>query len=127
MSVTLRALPTAYEPGGAALTVATPSCCCCCCCANTMVATTALVGAIAYGTAERHGRPRWLILALALSMLPIAVLTVVFRPLRQADDIVDLLVNLGPGFVFGAIVAALAFRFAGLRTAYAGGFALAIL
>jgi streptolysin S family bacteriocin protoxin len=59
VSVTARALPTAYDPPAGAVTVATPSCCCCCCCClNAVGAGATVVTAAARAAARSNHRPQ---------------------------------------------------------------------
>lgn len=58
MTVTTRALPTAYDPPSGVVTVATPSCCCCCCCClNALGAGMTVVTSAARAAARGNDRP----------------------------------------------------------------------
>lgn len=81
MTVTVRSLPTAYDPPDDAVSVATPTCCCCCCCClATVTAASMFVGAEAYYRAteqpETHGRRRRLFAFGFLSVLALPLLAV---------------------------------------------------
>jgi len=57
VTVTARALPTAFDPPTGVVTVATPSCCCCCCCClNAIGAGIGASTAAARAAARSHGR-----------------------------------------------------------------------
>jgi hypothetical protein len=58
--LTVRALPTPYDPPTGTLTVATPSCCCsscCCCCLNVVGAAAGVTAGAARAAAVKNGRP----------------------------------------------------------------------
>jgi hypothetical protein len=78
VTLTVRALPTAYDPPAGAVTVATPSCCCCCCCClATLGSVAGFTAGAAHETALRYGRPRGRVTAMAALALPLAVATMI--------------------------------------------------
>ncbi len=74
-NLTVRGLPTPFDPLHQQVTVATPSCCCCCCCClSTIAASTGFAAGAVHHTAAANGRkiPGFVILAGAGLVLGIA-------------------------------------------------------
>jgi hypothetical protein len=115
-SLTVRALPTPYDPPTGTLTVATPSCCCsscCCCCLNLVSAVAGVTAGAAHAAAVKNGRP-----AAAATMVGVlAVLAglgvAILVASSQAQGTIGL--PLAVGIAVYAIVAVLALRHGGVR------------
>lgn len=125
MMVTVRALPTPYDPPAGTLTVATPSCCCsscCCCCLNTLSAAAGVTAGVAHRAATDNGRP-----AVAAALLGVvAVLAAVgaawLVARGQSQDAVG--PPLGAAIAVYVVVALAAFRHA--RTHVRGALPVAL-
>lgn len=116
MTVTVRALPTAYDPPTGTLTVATPSCCCsscCCCCLNTLALAAGTTASAAHQAATDNGRPAGLPAWLGFLAVPAAALVAWLVGRVQSSD--DLSVPVVVGIAAGAVVAVIALRIAGAR------------
>jgi streptolysin S family bacteriocin protoxin len=75
-TLTVRHLPTPFDPASGPVTVATPSCCCCCCCclASLGMAVGVAAGA-AYETGRGNRTSRAVATVLAVLALPLALAT----------------------------------------------------
>ncbi len=85
MTITVRNLPTAYDPPEGGLSVATPSCCCCCCCCLATVSGTSMfLGTEAYFRASErpssHGARGWAFLLGFASLIAPPLLLLVTVP-----------------------------------------------
>lgn len=106
--LSIRALPTAFDPPAGQVTVATPSCCCCCCCClNATLGVTSFMASEAYYQAEEHARPTWLALLLGLLAVPFGIGAVALVGPLVVDS----------GWIFGAAVVVAATFAAGLAAA----------
>jgi hypothetical protein len=114
--LTVRALPTPYDPPTGTLTVATPSCCCsscCCCCLNLLGAAAGVTAGAAHAAAVRNGRSSGTATALGFLAILAGVAVAILVARAQTQDAI------GPPLVAGitayAVVAVLALRRAGVR------------
>lgn len=123
MTMTVRALPTPYDPPDAPVTVATPTCCCsscCCCCLNATAASVTVAAGAAYGAAAASDRPRFGPTLLGVLALPIAVAVGAFlAPLGSQSA-------LAVGFVVYVGLFAAAMSLGGAQTGQAVWVALGI-
>lgn len=79
VTLTVRSLPTAYDPPDDGVSVATPTCCCCCCCClATVSAASMFLGTEAYYRASEqpvtHPKRWWLFVLGFLSIVGLPIL-----------------------------------------------------
>ena len=114
--MTLRALPTPYDPPAGTLTVATPSCCCsscCCCCLNLLGAAAGVTAGAAHAAAVRNGRPSGAATVLGFLAVLAGVAVAILVARAQSQDAIGL--PLFSGLAAYAVIAVLALRRGGVR------------
>jgi len=125
--LTMRALPTPYDPPAGTLTVATPSCCCsscCCCCLNLLGAAAGVTASAAHAAAVRNGRPSGAATALGFLAVLAGAAVAVLVARAQSQDAIGL--PLFSGLAAYAVVAVLALRRGGVRMVTALAVAVAV-